>query len=76
MLTRSHANDLNKRIPPTRTRTFKRAAISVNYNEAARLPIKQNCVPEAKQKLDTLIKIAPSSDGAVIAKEILAMLMK
>ncbi len=43
-----------------------------NYNEAARLLIKQNRMPEAKQKLDTLIKIAPNSDGAVIAKEILA----
>ena len=41
-------------------------------NEAARLLIKQNRVPEAKQKLDALIKIAPNSDGAVIAKEILA----
>ncbi len=46
----------------------------LNYNEAARLLIKQNRVPEAKQKLDTLIKIAPNSDGAVIAKEILATL--
>ena len=44
----------------------------LNYNEAARLVIKQNRVPEAKQKLDALIKIAPNSDGAVIAKEILA----
>ena len=44
----------------------------LNYNEAARLLIKQNRVPEAKQKLDALIKIAPNSDGAVIAKEILA----
>ena len=44
----------------------------LSYNEAARLLIKQNRVPEAKQKLDALIKIAPNSDGAVIAKEILA----
>ena len=44
----------------------------LNYNSAARLLIKQNRTPEAKQKLDTLIKIAPNSDGAVIAKEILA----
>jgi tetratricopeptide (TPR) repeat protein len=44
----------------------------LNYNEAARLLIKQNRVPEAKQKLDALIQIAPNSDGAVIAKEILA----
>ena len=44
----------------------------LNYNSAARLLIKQNRIPEAKQKLDTLIKIAPNSDGAVIAKEILA----
>jgi hypothetical protein len=36
-----------------------------------RLLAKQNRVPEAKQKLDALIKIAPNSDGAVIAKEIL-----
>jgi tetratricopeptide (TPR) repeat protein len=48
----------------------------LNYNEAARLLIKQNRVPEAKQKLDALIKIAPNSDGAVIAKEILATLAK
>lgn len=46
----------------------------LNYNEAARLLIKQNRVPEAKQKLDALINIAPNSDGAVIAKEILATL--
>ena len=44
----------------------------LNYNSAARLLIRQNRIPEAKQKLDTLIKIAPNSDGAVIAKEILA----
>jgi tetratricopeptide (TPR) repeat protein len=44
----------------------------LNYNEAARLLIKQNRVQEAKDKLDALIKIAPNSDGAVIAKEILA----
>ena len=44
----------------------------LNYNSAARLLIKQNRTPEAKQKLDTLIKIAPNSDGAVIAKEISA----
>ncbi len=48
----------------------------LNYNEAARLLIKQNRVPEAKQKLDALIKIAPNSDGAVIAKEMLAGLVK
>jgi len=48
----------------------------LNYNSAARLLIKQNRIPEAKQKLDTLIKIAPNSDGAVIAKEILAGLPK
>ena len=44
----------------------------LNYNSAARLLIKQNRIPEAEQKLDTLIKIAPNSDGAGIAKEILA----
>jgi tetratricopeptide (TPR) repeat protein len=44
----------------------------LNYNSAASLLIKQNRIPEAKQKLHTLIKLAPSSDGAVIAKEILA----
>ena len=48
----------------------------LNYNEAARLLIKHRRVPEAKQKLGTLIKIAPNSDGAVIAKEILAALVK
>jgi tetratricopeptide (TPR) repeat protein len=46
----------------------------LNYNSAARLLIKQNRKPEAKQKLDALIKIAPDSDGAAIAKEILATL--
>jgi tetratricopeptide (TPR) repeat protein len=44
----------------------------LNYNAAARLLIKQNRVSEAKQKLDALIKAAPNSDGAVIAKEMLA----
>jgi tetratricopeptide (TPR) repeat protein len=44
----------------------------LNYNSAARLLIKQNRIPEAKQNLDALINIAPNSDGAVIAKEILA----
>lgn len=48
----------------------------LNYNEAARFLIKQNRVPEAKQKLESLIKIAPNSDGAVIAKEILTTLAK
>ena len=48
----------------------------LNYNAAARVLIKQNRVLEAKQKLDTLIKIAPNSDGAVIAKEILATIAK
>jgi tetratricopeptide (TPR) repeat protein len=47
-----------------------------NYNAAARLLINQNRIPEAKQKLDALIKIAPNSDGAVIAMEILATLTK
>ena len=46
----------------------------LNYNSAARLLIKQNRAPEARQKLETLIKLAPNSDGAVIAKEILAAL--
>ena len=44
----------------------------LNYNEAARLLIKQNRAPAARQKLETLIKSASNSDGAVIAKEILA----
>ena len=48
----------------------------INYNAAARLLIKQNRVSEAKQKLDALIKIAPNSDGAAIAKEILATIGK
>ena len=43
-----------------------------NYNGAARLLIKQDRSPEAKEKLDALIKIAPKSDGAAIANEILA----
>ena len=48
----------------------------LTYNAAARLLIKQNRIPEAKQKLDALIKIAPTSDGAVIAKELLAGMAK
>ncbi len=44
----------------------------LTYNAAARLLIKQGRPAEARQKLDALIKIAPKSDGAVIAKEILA----
>ncbi|MBL8513828.1 MAG: tetratricopeptide repeat protein [Betaproteobacteria bacterium] len=66
---------------PTALATWDKGIAAVpkcglNYNEAARLLIKQNRIPEAKQKLDTLIKIAPNSDGAVIAKEILATLPK
>lgn len=62
---------------PSALATFDKGIAAVpkcglNYNEAARLLIKQNRVPEAKQKLDALIKSAPNSDGAVIAKEILA----
>ena len=57
--------------------TFDKAIAAVpkcglNYNEAARLLIKQNRAPAARQKLETLIKSASNSDGAVIAKEILA----
>lgn len=37
-------------------------------------PIGQGRPAEAKAKLDALIKIAPNSDGAVIAKELLASL--
>ena len=61
--------------------TFEKGIAAVpkcglNYNAAVRLLIKQNRIPEAKQKLYALIKIAPNSDGAVIAKEILATLTK
>jgi len=61
--------------------TFDKGIVAVpkcglNYNSAARLLIKNNRVPEAKQKLNALITIAPKSDGAVIAKEILATLTK
>jgi tetratricopeptide (TPR) repeat protein len=42
------------------------------YNSAARLLISKNRVPEAKRKLDALIAAAPQSDGAVIARELLA----
>jgi tetratricopeptide (TPR) repeat protein len=41
-------------------------------NAAARLLIAKGRPAEAKAKLDALIRIAPNSDGAVIAKEILA----
>ncbi len=52
---------------PTALATWEKGIAAVpkcglNYNEAARLLIKQNRVPEAKQKLDSLIKIAPNSD--------------
>ena len=43
-------------------------------NAAARLLVAQGRPAEAKAKLDALIKIAPNSDGAVIAKELLASL--
>ncbi|MFN7694284.1 MAG: hypothetical protein ACK5O3_09605 [Burkholderiales bacterium] len=41
-------------------------------NAAARLLIAQGRAAEARARLDALIKAAPNSDGAVIAKEILA----
>jgi tetratricopeptide (TPR) repeat protein len=44
----------------------------LTYNAAARLLIAQGRPAEAKVRLDALIKAAPNSDGAVIAKEILA----
>ncbi|MCV2419748.1 tetratricopeptide repeat protein [Paucibacter sp. DJ2R-2] len=44
----------------------------LTYNAAARLLIQQGRPAEARQKLEALIKISPKSDGAVIAKEILA----
>lgn len=44
----------------------------LTYNAAARLLIKQGRPAEARKKLEALIKVAPKSDGAVIAKEILA----
>jgi tetratricopeptide (TPR) repeat protein len=43
-------------------------------NAAARLLIAQGRPAEAKAKLDALIRQAPNSDGAVIAKELLASL--
>jgi tetratricopeptide (TPR) repeat protein len=43
-------------------------------NDAARLLIAQSRPAEAKAKLDALIRQAPNSDGAVIAKELLASL--
>ena len=46
----------------------------LNYNAAARLLIAQGRPTEAKAKLDALIRQAPQSDGAVIAKELLASL--
>jgi len=61
--------------------TFDKGIVAVpkcglNCNSAARLLIKNNRAPEAKQKLNALITIAPKSDGAVIAKEILLTLTK
>jgi tetratricopeptide (TPR) repeat protein len=43
----------------------------LTYNAPARLLIAQGRPAEAKAKLYALIKIAPNSDGAVIAKQIL-----
>ena len=44
----------------------------LTYNAAARLLIAQGRPTEAKAKLDALIRLAPNSDGAVIAKDILS----
>lgn len=44
----------------------------LTYNDGARLLIKQGRPAEARQKLEALIKIAPKSDGAMIARETLA----
>ena len=44
----------------------------LTYNAAARLLIAQGRPAEAKAKLDALIRQAPNSGGAVIAKELLA----
>ena len=46
------------------------------YIGHARALIKLKRIPEARAKLDALIKIAPTSDGAEEAKEILAGLAK
>ncbi len=46
----------------------------LTYNAAARLLIAQGRPAEAKARLDALIRQAPNSDGAVIAKELLASL--
>lgn len=59
--------------------TFDQGIVAVpkcglTYNAAARLLVAQGRPAEAKAKLDALIKIAPKSDGAVIAKELLASL--
>ena len=59
--------------------TFDQGIVAVpkcglTYNAAARLLVAQGRPAEAKAKLDALIKIAPKSDGAVIAKELLATL--
>ena len=44
----------------------------LTYNAAARLLVTQGRPAEAKAKLETLIKVAPNSDSAVIAKETLS----
>ena len=44
----------------------------LTYNAAARLLVAQGRPAEAKAKLETLIKVAPNSDSAVIAKETLS----
>ncbi|RVU43809.1 tetratricopeptide repeat protein [Rubrivivax rivuli] len=46
----------------------------LSYNAAARLLIAQGRPAEARARLETLIRQAPNSDGAVIAKELLASL--
>ena len=48
----------------------------LTYVNMARALIERKRIPEAKQKLEALLKVSPESDGAEIAKELLAGMAK
>jgi len=59
------------------TRYFEQGIAAVpecglSCHTAARWQVEQGPLPRARQKLNTVIMIAPKSDGAVIAIQILA----
>lgn len=48
----------------------------LTYVHIAQALIERKRIPEAKQKLDALLKVSPESDGAEIAKELLGNMAK